>query len=281
MAATLTLSADGWTFLSRFEGAVAAAEIATLEAQLAALPLPALSGAQADALISFVYSIGFDAFMRSDVAQRLAAGHIVAAADGFDAWRRAATAEAAAALIARRAAEKALFLSATAPVASAAVRAGVDHAISLVTAPRAAQIGAPLMPLAPLTRRAATVIETAPAAPPAPANDITARLKAIMASEPATQPALKPPPAPQPDDEEDPFDLIPAVRETRAVEPAQPAFGTVSMGALGLVGAMLLYFAGSAYAEGAEHGRFALLMFGAPGVMAVVMALYYLVRRKV
>jgi hypothetical protein len=281
MAATLTLSADGWTFLRRFEGDVPAAEITALETALSALPLPALSGPQWDALISFVYSIGLDAFIRSDVAQRLAAGELIAAADGFDAWRRAPDTQTVAALIARRAAEKALFLNATTPVASAKMRASVDHAVSLVTAPRASQTVAPLAPLPPLTRRTSSVIETAPAAAPAPANDITARLKAIMAAEPATQPALKPPPAPQAEDEEDPFDLIPAVRETRAVAPAQPAFGTVSMGALGLVGATLLYFAGSAYAEGAEHGRFALLMFGAPGVMAVVMALYYLIRRKV
>jgi hypothetical protein len=114
-----------------------------------------------------------------------------------------------------------------------------------------------------------------------PANDITARLKAIMAAEPATQPALRPPPAPQADADEDAFELIPAVREARTAQAAPAQFGTVSMGALGLIGALLLYFAGSAYAEGAEHGRFALLMFGAPGVMAVTMALYYLVRKKV
>lgn len=281
MASPLTLSADGWAFLRKFEGEVAAADIAALEADLSALPLPPLSAPQADALISFVYSIGLMAFVRSDVAQRLVAGQLIAAADGFDAWRRAPEPDALGALIARRAAEKALFLSAEAPVASARLRAGVDHAVSLVSAPRNAQSGPAPSPLAPLPQRKAPVIETMPAAPPAPANDITARLKAIMASEPATQPALKPPPAPQIEDEEDPFELIPAVRETRAAAAPQPAFGVASLGALGLVGAALLYFAGSAYAEGAEHGRFALLMFGAPGVMAVVMALYYLIRRKV
>jgi hypothetical protein len=281
MVSPLTLSADGWTFLRRFEGDVPAADITALQADLATLLLAPLSAAQADALISFVYSIGFDAFARSDVAQRLAAGHVIAAADGFDAWRRAEAPEAVAALIARRAAEKALFLSAVAPVPTAAVRAAIDHSFSLVTAPRGRTPDAPPAPVGPLPGRKSAEIQTSPAAPPMPANDITARLKAIMAAEPATQPALRPPPAPQADADEDAFELIPAVREARTAQAAPAQFGTVSMGALGLIGALLLYFAGSAYAEGAEHGRFALLMFGAPGVMAVTMALYYLVRKKV
>jgi hypothetical protein len=170
-----------------------------------------------------------------------------------------------------------------APVATATARAGIDHAFSLVTAPRGRTPEAAPAPGGPAPERKSSVIETSPAAPPKPANDITARLKAIMAAELATQPALKPPPAQQAnaDTDEDPFELIPAVREGRAVEAAPAPFGVLSMGALGLIGAVFLSLAGTAYAEGAEHGRFALLMFGAPGVMAVAMALYYLVRKKV
>jgi hypothetical protein len=271
MAASFTLSPAGWEFLRRFEGAAPEADIANVEADLAQLALPALSQSQTDALISFVYSIGMPAFVRSDVAGRLVAGQFVAAADGFDAWRKTAAPDAAAALIRRRAAEKALFLADVAPVASTTARAEIDHAFSLVSAPRTGAAGVTLAP------------QPQPMAQPA--NDVTTTLKKIMAAEPGTAAALKPPPAPANDlDADEGFELIPAVREKRSAAAAKPMgadFGAVSLGTLGLVGALLLYFAGSAYAEGSDQGRFALLLFGAPGVMAVIMALYYLVRQKV
>ena len=69
---------------------------------------------QFDALASFVFNIGADAFRASDVAARLAEGNMIAAAGALAAWRRGRLGERVLvidALVRRRAAEAALFLT--------------------------------------------------------------------------------------------------------------------------------------------------------------------------
>src|SRR5262249_42604972 len=93
-----------------------------------------------DALVSFAFSIGVDAFEKSAVLRRVNTGESVAAACAMDAWRKSDVGgelEIIDALVRRRAAEKALFLKgATREVSpSAFMRAKIDHAASILGAP--------------------------------------------------------------------------------------------------------------------------------------------------
>lgn len=81
-----------------------------------------------DALVSFAFNIGKDAFLSSDVLGLLNAGETIAAAEAMGGWRKAKVGGRTMivdALVRRRAAEKALFLgnpSGPAPAPSAIVR---------------------------------------------------------------------------------------------------------------------------------------------------------------
>jgi len=99
-----------------------------------------LTQSQFDALVSFVFSIGGDAFEQSQVLRRVNAGEFVAAACAMDAWRKSDVSgelEVVDALVRRRSAEKAMFLRDMAHGAapSAFVRAKLDHAASILGAP--------------------------------------------------------------------------------------------------------------------------------------------------
>src|SRR5262249_11255721 len=91
---------------------------------------------------SFAFSLGLDAFEKSDVLRKINAGHVVAAAVAMDAWRKSDVSgelEVIDSLVRRRAAEKALFL-ADAPVEtspSVFMRAKLDHAAQILGAPMA------------------------------------------------------------------------------------------------------------------------------------------------
>ncbi len=84
---------------------------------------PNLAQTQFDALASFGFSIGVDQFESSDVLIHVMNGDMLAAANALDCWRAGADGEGAvAALVSRRAAEKALFLTdETQPAAPSAV----------------------------------------------------------------------------------------------------------------------------------------------------------------
>jgi lysozyme len=89
-------------------------DITRLEAPLCDLIYAPLSQNQFDALVSLVFNIGLANFQASSVLRRLNEGCPVAAAAGFDAWRRAKLSGEVIivdALVRRRAAEKALFLA--------------------------------------------------------------------------------------------------------------------------------------------------------------------------
>jgi lysozyme len=73
---------------------------------------PGLTQPQFDALASFGFSIGVEQFESSDVLIHVMNGDMLAAAGAIDGWRAASIGEGAvAALVSRRAAEKALFLT--------------------------------------------------------------------------------------------------------------------------------------------------------------------------
>src|SRR5262249_2222735 len=68
---------------------------------------------QFDALVSFAFSVGANAFEQSQVLRRVNAGDFLAAACALDAWRKSDVSgelEVVGALVLRRTAEKALFL---------------------------------------------------------------------------------------------------------------------------------------------------------------------------
>lgn len=94
---------------------------------------------QFDALASFVFNIGIEAFRQSDVAARLAEGNMIGAAAAMAAWRRGRLGERVLvvdALVRRRAAEAALFLTHAGgpPVApSPVLRPELDLQAALVT----------------------------------------------------------------------------------------------------------------------------------------------------
>lgn len=135
-----------------------------------------LTQSQYDALVSFAFSVGAEAFGRSQVLRRVNASDYVSAACAMDAWRKSDVSGELVivdALVRRRTAEKALFLKelpqAAAP--SVFVRAQLDHAASILGAP-VTYLPAP---------------EVGTIAPPAPKPEPAERLVEILKSEPQTE----------------------------------------------------------------------------------------------
>lgn len=156
-----------------------AADLAPFESLVNALVKQPLAQSQFDALVSFAFSVGADAFSKSQILRRINSGDYVSAACAMDAWRKSDVGGELVivdSLVRRRTAEKALFLKELPQVAapSVFVRPQLDHAASI--------LGAPVnyMP-------APEVGSIAPApAKPAPAE----RLTEILKSEPATEALL-------------------------------------------------------------------------------------------
>lgn len=162
-----------------------AADLAPFEQVVNERVTQTLNQSQFDALVSFAFSIGAEAFAHSQVLRRVNKGEFVAAACAMDAWRKAdvdGEAQIVEALVLRRAAEKAHFLKGlsrdTAP--SAIVRAKLDHAASI--------LGAPINYVqAPQTApNAANEITPAEAPVDSPALNAAQRITQILNSEPAT-----------------------------------------------------------------------------------------------
>jgi lysozyme len=273
-----------------------------------------LSQSQFDALASFAFSIGLAAFERSDVLRRVNAGDVMAAAAAMEAWRKTrlfGEAVVLDALVLRRAQERALFLESQSLQAapSVLVHAQLDHA--------AAILGAPHKTMAMVDmEQAITAAVTPPEAPPLEtvADPVAMRIANILAAEPTTASALtrslKAEQSPEHDEAErvddEPANLMPESEptvpevETRplAVEPppvvaatkvpAPPAktkwFGA-AMDSVALIGLLamglgLLALAGLAISYGSANGGGFLTaaVLGGPGVLAVAMALFYLIK---
>lgn len=232
------------------------ADVAPIEAMLNDRLLAPVSQAQFDALASFTFSIGVEAFTRSDVLRRFNAGEPIAAACAMDAWRKSAvTGEPAVldALVRRRAAEKAHFLdlARAVPAASALVRPEIDHAVAILGSP--------------------TKTAELPTSAPRVALDETAqRLAGILAREPATEHALRPPPARlEMEDEE------PVLELTRPIGAAPSARDVSGLAAFGLVGAGLFAAGLVALTQGRET---MFLLLTAPGAVMLISAAWRLLK---
>jgi lysozyme len=153
-----------------------------------------ITQSQFDALVSFAFSIGAEAFAKSDVLRRTNAGEGIAAACAMDAWRKSDASgelEIIDTLIRRRAAEKALYLKDGAYIAapSALVRAKIDHAVAI--------LGAPLKYAAPPTPKVrvktidlAPVVEAEAASEPQAKPSDAQIITAVLRSEPQTEALL-------------------------------------------------------------------------------------------
>jgi lysozyme len=207
-------------------------DLAAVEALLAEHALVPLSQMQIDALASFAFSVGADAFVHSDVLKRVNAGEPIAAAIAMASWRKSALAgepQIYDVLVRRRTAEAALFLSTPTPIGapSALLRPQLDHAAAILSAPG---------PVADLPASIA----------PADGDEIARRLTAILARESATVHALSPPPAPQ----ADAFDQEPALDPVAQPTDAGPDITGLAL--VCFVGALLLFGGLLAYQRGAE-----------------------------
>lgn len=151
-------------------------DLASYETLVNTLVTQPLTQTQFDALVSFAFSVGAEAFGKSQVLRRVNASDYVSAACAMDAWRKSDVSGELVvidALVRRRTAEKALFLKelpqAAAP--SVFVRPQLDHA--------AAILGAPVTYL--------PTPEVGSIAPAAPKPDPAVRLTEILKSEPQTE----------------------------------------------------------------------------------------------
>ena len=151
-------------------------DLASYETLVNTLVTQPLTQTQFDALVSFAFSVGAEAFGKSQVLRRVNASDYVSAACAMDAWRKSDVSGELVvidALVRRRTAEKALFLKelpqAAAP--SVFVRPQLDHA--------AAILGAPVTYL--------PTPEVGSIAPAAPKRDPAVRLTEILKSEPQTE----------------------------------------------------------------------------------------------
>lgn len=249
--------------LTRQEAAVMLVQdLAPVEQAVNALADRPLTQGQFDALVSFAFSVGVEAFAKSDVLRRVKAGEFAAAACALDAWRKSAVGGEGVvyeALVRRRAAEKALLLSDGAVgAASAWLRPELDHAAAILGAP----MGFAPMPAMGLAGEP----EQAPAndreAADAPANDDAP----LMLTHPV--PAL----AAQ--------DYQAAVFQLRAPQ-RKRNFEGVALTLLAGVGLLLVVMAGITYFRSAPFGGDlqSTLLLGAPGVAATLAGLFFLTRR--
>lgn len=158
---------------------------------------------QYDALVAFAFNVGVEAFRRSNVLRRVNGGNLLEAAAALESWRRAeweGEPMVVDALIRRRAAEKALFLTPpdgfiAAP--SPLLRPELDYGAPAVRSPaRAAETTAPLDGEDAAPEPFAGEFSPAVAA----AEAVSRRLQALCAEEPNVAPPVpdEPPPAEEP-----------------------------------------------------------------------------------
>ncbi len=156
-----------------------------------------------DALVSFAFNVGIEAFKASAVRDRLNAGERLAAADALEAWRAARFGDRLVlveALARRRAAEKALFLSDPAshaavpgarlrPVREPDGRFGLPLVTeaALAPAPTEADTASACGP-APAPETPAGRPGLSPTAPPEAAREVKERLTRILGAAPARPP---------------------------------------------------------------------------------------------
>jgi lysozyme len=244
-------------------------DMAEVAAVIAARVLVPLSQRQFDALASFVFSIGADAFVKSDVLRRLNAGEPIAAACAMDAWRKSRVngePQVLDALVRRRAAERALFLEldAPAPASSPYVRPEIDHAASILGAAKVAAM--------PGAQGATRVAAPAPEPEALAADEEARRLADILARDPATAHALKAPPPPEFEEDEEPL-LLDRIAPAAANTPRD----VTRLALFGTGGAVLLATGLAALSQGKPVW---FLLFAAPGAVIALAAGWQLLRER-
>jgi lysozyme len=159
---------------------------------------------QFDALVCFAFNIGLDNFRRSSVLRRVNEGNLLQAAAALEAWRRSefeGERIVVDALVRRRAAEKALFLTPTdgwIPVPTPVLPPNVDYDIATNLQPEeAVRLIAPLEgPVATAYPEAVEpspeLVEEAPSPVTLAADAVTARLRALEPVETASEPVVEP-----------------------------------------------------------------------------------------
>lgn len=90
---------------------ILAADLVAFSHRISRFITAELSQDQVDALVSFAFNVGVGAFSTSTLLRRLNAGDVSGAASEFDRWVYAAGGTKLSGLVARRAAERALFES--------------------------------------------------------------------------------------------------------------------------------------------------------------------------
>jgi GH24 family phage-related lysozyme (muramidase) len=253
-------------------------DLAPIEAGLARLVLAPVTQAQFDSLVSFAFSIGLDAFAKSDVRRRLNAGEPIAAACAMDAWRKSAIhgqPDVLDALVRRRTIEKAQFLELAAPIGapSALVAPMIDHACAILGAP---------VKLVSMPDTSAQ-----PEVALAGADETAAKLAQILAADPGTAAALR---AGLEAEDVEPDDVLvldqplaplasqksPARLWTSAPATANaegPRGDITGLSILGIAGFGLA--AAGLAALGDEEGVWRFLLFTAAGGAMCLMASYY------
>lgn len=190
-----------------------------------------ISQNQFDALCSFAFNIGIDNFRRSQVLKRLNTGAAVQAACAMELWRKAdfeGERIVVDAMVRRRAAEKALFLTpagdAWVPAPSPLLRPIIDlDALDLVPQRRPVELETSMEGPRVTVRRedtpeSALFAEPEPEPTPAPIAAVTAAAEAVAGRLESLFPDVgqEPEPQPEPEPELAPVEAVPAEAEALA-----------------------------------------------------------------
>ena len=231
-------------------------DLDAVEQTVAQIVYAPLTQPQFDALVSFAANIGLGAFQGSEVLARINQGDNLGAAAAMDAWRRAKVhgrTIVVDALVRRRAAEKALFLTAEPmPVApSVIIKPELDIATSIltsqeraetVTVPLDGEEAGPIIAGATDNASPPLRIEAAARSTAEILRDIERRLVETPQPTPPAMPALVPAAAPAPDKAEpasfspaapappaDPQPEASAPQQNLAPEPGPPPFDAIDL----------------------------------------------------
>ncbi|MBD3771705.1 MAG: lysozyme [Rhodobacterales bacterium] len=169
-------------------------DLKPIEALISERVLTPLSQNEFDALVSFVFNIGPEAFLESNVLALLNSGERLQAAEGMTAWRKGRVdgeVRVVDALVRRRAAEKALFLehpSGRIPVPGALLRPQFDPGAALaMSRERAVVIEARTED----GRTSAAARAAAETAPQAAARAVAERMSKLLGDAPDAKPSVE------------------------------------------------------------------------------------------
>lgn len=261
---------------------------------------------QVDALASFAFNIGLDNFRRSAVLRRINAGALLDAAFALEAWRKAdfeGERIVVDALIRRRAAEKALFLTPQdgfVPAPTPIVEPRIDHGLDVTP---------PVAEPEPLTEP-----KGAPSPTEQAAANLAARLRVILPEEPApvAEPAIEAAPEPEPFPTiERPVRPVPVAEPVVTIPPPTPPTGNTealrraifgqpepppaaepadrnglwplaTLGGVGMLvflGAIVWAFHAKPAGGGPAPMNLGVIVVGVIGILCVASAVYFLLER--